>query len=82
MFSTYILYSHSLDNFYTGQTMDVVRRLQEHNRGKTNFLNRGIPWILVFSKEFTSRAEAVRLEKFIKKRGAKRFLADNNIAVG
>ena len=58
--------------------MDLSRRIQEHNRGKTSFLAKGIPWELVFKKEFNSRKEAVRLESFIKKRGAKRYLEDLN----
>ena len=82
MFTTYIIHSIKIRKFYTGQTDDLNRRLEEHNRGKTTFLANGMPWILVFSKEFNSRNEAIMLEKFIKKRGAGRFLTDNNITVG
>ena len=77
MYITYILYSPKVDKFYTGQTKDLYRRLEEHNRGKTSFLASGIPWILMFSKEIESRTEALKLEKQIKKRGAARFLNDN-----
>jgi putative endonuclease len=45
-------------------------------------MERGKPWILVFSKEFKTRTEAIELEKKIKSRGASRFLKDNNISVG
>ena len=79
---TYILYSFKINRFYTGQTINLVRRLEEHNRGKTASSAKGMPWKLVFSKECTSRTEAVKLEKFIKRRGAARFLNDNNITVG
>jgi putative endonuclease len=82
MYKVYILYSSILDKFYTGQTEDMERRLEEHNRGKTSFSARGMPWTLVYSKECSSRSEAIKLEKFIKKRGAARYLNDNNIAVG
>ena len=80
MFTVYILFSESLNKFYTGQTQDLPRRLLEHNAGKTPFMAAGTPWIIVYTKNVTSRSEAVRLEKFIKKRGAKRFLDDNNHA--
>jgi len=76
MFTTYILYSNSLNKYYTGSTIDLPRRLNEHNRGKTPFMATGIPWKLVFKKEFLTRPEAVKLEKQIKKRGASRFLSD------
>jgi len=79
---TYILYSSKINRFYTGQTLNLDRRLEEHNRGKTASSAKGMPWKLVFSKECPSRTEAVKLEKFIKRRGAARFLNDNNISVG
>ena len=82
MFTVYIIYSSVLDKFYTGQTQDIERRLEEHNRGKTSFSAKGMPWTLVFSKECPSRSQALKLEKFIKKRGAARFLIDNNITLG
>ena len=76
---TYILYSVKINKYYTGQTTDLIRRLEEHNRGKTAFMASGLPWKLIFYKELKSRQEATRLEQIIKKRGAKRFLEDNNI---
>jgi putative endonuclease len=82
MYITYILFSPKIKRFYTGQTEDIERRLEEHNRGKTSFSEKGKPWLIIFSNAFSSRPEAVKLEKFIKKRGAARFLKDNNIKVG
>jgi putative endonuclease len=82
MVTTYILYSSRINKFYSGQTKDISKRLQEHNRGKTPFMASGSPWELVFFREFNSRSDAVKLESFIKKRGAARFLNDNNIIVG
>ncbi|HLN54641.1 MAG TPA: GIY-YIG nuclease family protein, partial [Bacteroidales bacterium] len=61
---------------------DLPRRLEEHNRGKTSFMRKGMPWIVVYQAEFITRAEAVSMETAIKKRGASRFLSDNNIHVG
>jgi len=77
MFFTYIIYSQKIDKYYTGQTSDINRRLEEHNRGKTPSMATGMPWKLMYSHEFQSRHEAVKLEKSIKKRGASRFLGDN-----
>ena len=77
MFITYILYSQKSNKFYSGHTCDLNRRLEEHNRGKTAFMAAGAPWTIQFSKEHNTRSEAIKLEKFIKKRGAARFLNDN-----
>ena len=76
MYTTYILYSTKINKFYTGHTSDLNRRLEEHNRGKTPFMAKGSPWKLLYSKAHDSRAESIKLEKFIKKRGAARFLKD------
>jgi putative endonuclease len=82
MYYTYILFSEKLGKYYTGQTEDMDRRLDEHNRGKTTFMKFGIPWKLVFLSSFSIRGQAMALEKKIKQRGAKRFLEDNeHIAV-
>ena len=82
MYITYILYSPKINKFYTGQTDDINRRLVEHNRGKTPFMATGIPWKMVYSKVHNNRAEAIKTEKFIKTRGAARFLEDNKIEIG
>jgi putative endonuclease len=79
MYYTYILYSKKINKFYTGQTQDIIRRLEEHNRGKTPFMASGCPWTIVYSIELPSRAEAMKLEKFIKKKGAERFLDNCNL---
>ena len=79
MYITYILYSSKIDKYYTGQTMDLDRRIEEHNRGKTPFSASGIPWKLIYSKVLTSRQNAIKLERYIKKRGAARFLNENNV---
>ena len=82
MITVYILFSETLNKFYTGQTEDFERRLTEHNRGKTAFLAKGVPWKLVWRFEVVSRSEALVLEKQIKARGAKRFLFDQGIIAG
>ena len=78
MFTTYILFSEQINKYYTGHTADLERRLNEHNIGKTPFMASGKPWSLVFSVNFVSRSEAMKLESQIKKRGAARFLSDLN----
>ncbi|RPH34139.1 MAG: GIY-YIG nuclease family protein [Bacteroidales bacterium] len=79
MFYTYILLSEKLDVFYTGSSQNLELRLQEHYRGKTAFAAKGMPWILIYSKGFRTRTEAMAFERKIKKRGAQRFLRDLNL---
>lgn len=75
----YILYSESLQKYYTGQTQNLEERLARHNKGLVKSTKNGKPWVLVHSIVCGLRSEAMLLEKKIKKRGAKRYLNDINI---
>ena len=79
MFVVYILYSPSLGKFYTGYTGDMEQRLVFHNTGMNSFSRKGIPWKLVKCFEIEEKPDAMKLEKQIKKNGAKRYLERNNI---
>jgi putative endonuclease len=77
MFTVYILFSQTIQKYYTGQTQNLKNRIAEHNAGETKSIKNGIPWEVFFTKEVQTRKEAVALEKKIKRRGAKRFIEDN-----
>ncbi len=81
-FFVYILFSSSSKKFYVGHTNDINRRLSEHNSGFSKSTKHGIPWSLVFSKEFPTRTEAMAFESMIKKRGIRRFLDSLNSLPG
>ncbi|TDH26121.1 GIY-YIG nuclease family protein [Segetibacter sp. 3557_3] len=70
----YILFSDSLQQFYTGSTQDLAKRLNDHNNGWSKHTSKGVPWKLVYTKVYEGRTEALKAENNIKKRGAKRFL--------
>ena len=67
MFFVYIiLRSDSSGRFYTGYTENVTQRLGQHNEGLTKSTKNRGPWKLVRCEEFSTRAEAMRGEKFLK----------------
>ena len=74
MFYTYVLWSSCLRKRYTGSTGDVKKRLTEHNRGCNKFTKGGIPWVLVYTEEFSSKEEAIRREKFLKTGQGRKWL--------
>lgn len=78
MYYVYILYSESKGKYYTGYSEDTKKRLIQHNSGETKSTKSGIPWIQVWQSLATTKTEALRLERRIKKRGAKRFLEDES----
>jgi len=79
-FTTYILFSKSKNKYYVGSTNDIIRRFAEHNGRQTKSTKFGVPWIIVFEKEFSTKSEAMDLEMKIKRRGISRFLIDQNIS--
>ncbi|PKD43324.1 GIY-YIG nuclease family protein [Rhodohalobacter barkolensis] len=70
--------SNSAQRYYTGSCDNVDRRLQRHNESRVSSTKYGVPWELVWYKKCDNRSEARKLELIIKKRGAKRFLSDQN----
>ena len=78
MFYVYIIYSDLTEKFYVGQTNDLQNRFERHNQGFVNSTRKGCPWKLIRFFECASRSESMLLESKIKKRGIKRFLADNS----
>ena len=78
MFHVYILHSPGLNKFYAGQTDNLEKRFDDHNRGASPYTKHGSPWTLVVSFPVSSRTEAIKLESKIKSRGIKRFLLDIN----
>jgi len=59
--------------FYTGWTLDLERRIQEHNDGssKTRYTRTRRPVKLVYVEEFDTRAKAAQKESQIKRMGRK-----------
>jgi len=71
---TYILYSQKLNKYYVGACTDLPRRLREHNSGHSTFTALGMPWEVVFAKEFPSLQEAKRFELSIKKMKSRKYI--------
>jgi putative endonuclease len=78
LFWGYIIQSQTTGRYYCGYSSDVERRQQQHNDpeyqlSKTTKRIQG-PWKLVWTQKTSTRAEAMNLEKKIKKRGIARYL--------
>lgn len=63
----YILQSEAEpDRYYTGSTMDLKRRLQEHNDGQSIHTNKYRPWRLKTYIAFDDEKKATDFEAFLK----------------
>ena len=66
-FTTYILYSKSLDAFYIGFTGDDINnRLIKHLSEHTGYTGRAKDWEIAFTEIFNTKSEAIFREKEFK----------------
>ena len=67
MYTTYILYSLSLDNYYIGYTGDVMEtRLFKHLSNHRGYTARAKDWSIVYTEQFATKPEAMAREKQLK----------------
>ncbi len=59
---TYILFSAKLNKYYVGACSNLELRIFEHNIGQSKFTKLGMPWIVVWQKEFEALLEAKQFE--------------------
>ena len=76
MYVTYILYSENIDGYYVGSTSNLADRLKRHNGGRSTYTKRGIPWIIVYQKEYSSKSEAYQAELYIKSQKSRKYIDD------
>lgn len=79
LYRVYILQSERHNRFYTGMSSNVLERLTRHNEGGNKSTKNGAPWLLVWQSETLDKSSALKLERNIKKRGAGRFILDQNV---
>ena len=70
----YILISDFDSSYYVGMAKNVARRLNEHNKGKSQFTKSKIPWRIVLVEGPFETIEARRLEKYYKTTNGKNQL--------
>jgi len=79
----YILRSLKNKKYYIGSTINLNRRLTEHNNGKVRYTSLSRPFELVFSQEYKTDSEARQIEYKLKKLKSKviieRIISDGKI---
>ena len=67
MFTTYILFSKTLNKFYIGFTGESIQsRLSKHLVNHKGFTGKAKDWELVYQELFNTKQEAMQREKQIK----------------
>ena len=66
MYYVYVLLSLKDKKFYIGFTLDVKRRLKEHNEGKTTSTKPRRPFVLIYFEGHYSKVDAMKRERYFK----------------
>ncbi len=74
MYYVYVLQSHKDNLLYTGFTLDLKRRLKEHNEGNVSSTKKRTPFKLIYYEACLSQEDAIRREKYLKSTYGKRFI--------
>ena len=67
MYYVYILESLLNGDYYKGSTENYAERLEQHNRGESQYTRSLIPWKLIFVQAFETKTEALKREKQLKR---------------
>ncbi|KAA3613021.1 MAG: GIY-YIG nuclease family protein [Calditrichaeota bacterium] len=73
----YAIYSPALNSIYIGQTGNIKKRFNDHNKGYSKYTSKANDWTLVYSEECTSRANALKREKQLKSAKGREFVWSN-----
>ena len=73
-YNVYIIYSLSLNKYYTGSCEDFPTRLSQHNAGRNKSTKPGIPWILKHIEKFNTLSDARAREAYIKKMKSRKYI--------
>lgn len=74
MFYVYIIQSLKNNRYYIGSTNDYIRRLKEHNYGKSNYTKLTTPFKLVYLEKFLTLKEARQRELELKKLKSRKYI--------
>ena len=66
MFYCYVIRSRKTGRRYIGSCEDLNERIRRQNAGDSKATKHGVPWVLVHSEGFATRAEATRRERYYK----------------
>ena len=74
MFYNYVLQSENRKNLYVGYTIDLKKRLIEHNQGLNQSTKPYRPWKLIYCEICLNKNDAKRRENYLKTSQGQRLL--------
>ena len=61
------------ETFYIGYTGNLKERVDQHNKGESNYTKLKLPWQLVYFEGYETKTDALKREKFLKAQKNKSF---------
>jgi putative endonuclease len=74
MVFVYVLHSKVADKYYVGMTTNLLKRLAEHNAGRSKFTSGYGPWVVVYFEEVEDYKAGRIREKYLKTAAGKKFV--------
>jgi len=65
-YTVYVLFSERYNKHYSGFTSDLEARMKSHNELGKGWTSHYRPWKPIFTKNFSTKKEAMSYEKFLK----------------
>ena len=78
-FYSYIIQSITTGRKYYGSCENIEKRLLQHNSGRVKSTKAYIPYILLYSEEYSTRSEAFARERYFKTLEGYIYLSENKI---
>ncbi len=73
-FIVYALYSEKYGKHYYGYTSDLSARFLSHTELGNDWTAKYRPWKIIYSKEFSTKREAMAHEKWLKSGSGREFV--------
>ena len=74
MYYAYILKSINFDEMYVGSTNNLIKRIDDHNSGKSLHTKKFKPWKIVTYVAFDNKQRALQFEKYLKTGSGRAFV--------
>jgi len=74
MYYVYILRSKRDRNFYVGHTVDLLKRMEHHNKGVVESTRNRRPLELIYYEACIKQKDALRRERYLKTAYGKRYI--------
>ena len=74
MYYVYLLRSNQDGKFYVGYTADLVKRMEDHNKGVVQSTRNRRPLELIYYEACINQQDALHREKYLKTAYGKRYI--------